>query len=249
MSVGTTEAAILVLAYHRIGDPPAGPWNDWFYVSEEAFVEHLRLLVNDGWTFIDLPRLVEGMDDPTAVPPRSVLITFDDADVTLLTGGLPHLTRQRIPAVVFVPTDFVGGTNEFDGGDQPPVRICSWDELRFLARHRVSIQGHGASHRRFTELDASAIRRELQRSKQVLEDHLGDVVDAFAYPFGGMGLNPTCTERVLDELEYRTAFLYGGSCPWLLAGSQRFRLARLAVGRGTALDRELARSRRRFATA
>src|SRR6266480_2729531 len=106
MSVEATAAEILVLAYHRIGDPPARGWNDWFYVSEEAFVEHLRLLEEDRWTFIDLPRLVTGMDDPTTVPPRSVLITFDDADVTLLTGGLPHLASQRIPAVVFVPTDF-----------------------------------------------------------------------------------------------------------------------------------------------
>jgi peptidoglycan/xylan/chitin deacetylase (PgdA/CDA1 family) len=188
------------------------------------------------------------MNDPTAVPPRSVLITFDDADVTLLAGGLPHLARQRIPAVVFVPTDFVGGTNAFDGGDQPPVRICSWDQLRLLSRHGVSIQAHSASHRRFTELDASGIRRELQRCKDVLEDRLGDVVEVLAYPFGDMGREPARTEEMLDELNYRAAFLYGGSCPWSLVGSQRFRLARLAMGRGMGLDRELARSKRRFAT-
>jgi peptidoglycan/xylan/chitin deacetylase (PgdA/CDA1 family) len=248
MSAETTAAEILVLAYHRIGDPPAGAWNDWFYVSEEAFVDHLRLLEKDRWTFIDLPRLVTGMDDPTAVPPRSVLITFDDADVTLLTGGLPHLAGQRIPAVVFVPTDFVGATNEFDGGDQPPVRICSWDELRLLSQHGVSIQAHSASHRRFTELDASGIRRELQRCKDVLEDRLGDTVEVFAYPFGDMGREPACTEKMLDELNYRAAFLYGGNCPWSIVGSQRFRLARLAMGRGMGLDRELAQTKAGFAS-
>jgi peptidoglycan/xylan/chitin deacetylase (PgdA/CDA1 family) len=241
MSVGTTAPEILVLAYHRIGDPPVGAWNDWFYVSEDAFVEHLRLLETHRWTFIDVPRLVRGMDDPTAVPPRSVLITFDDADVTLVTGGLPHLARRGIPAVVFVPTEFVGATNEFDGGDQPPVRICSWDELRLLSRHGVSIQAHSASHRRFTELEASGIQRELRCCKEVLEDHLGDAVEVFAYPFGDMGLDPARTEKMLAELDYRAAFLYGGSCPWSLVGSQRFRLARLAVGRGMGLDRELAR--------
>jgi hypothetical protein len=150
--------------------------------------------------------------------------------------------------VVFVPTDFVGATNEFDGGDQPPARICSWDELRLLSRHGVSIQAHSASHRRFTELDASGIWRELQCCKEVLEDRLGEGVEVLAYPFGDMGREPGCTEEMLDALNYRAAFLYGGNCPWSPVGVQQFRLARLAMGRGMGLERELARSQRRVAT-
>jgi peptidoglycan/xylan/chitin deacetylase (PgdA/CDA1 family) len=240
VSVGASAAEILVLAYHRIGDPPPGEWNDWFYVSEEAFAEHLRLLDKDGWTFIDLPRLLAGMDASATVPPRSVLITFDDADVTLLIGGLPRLVCQHVPAVVFVPTDFVGATNEFDMGEQPPERICSWDELRELAKHGVSIQAHSASHRSFAQLGRSEAYGELRRSKHVLEDGLRRPVEAFAYPFGDMGRDPPSTEEMLAELGYRAAFLYGGSCPWQLARSQRFRLARLAVGRDTDLGTELA---------
>ena len=245
MSVEATAAEILVLAYHRIGDPPARGWNDWFYVSEEAFVEHLRLLEEDRWTFIDLPRLLTGMDDPVTTPQRSVLITFDDAGVTLLSGALRHLVGQRIPAVVFVPSDFIGATNDFDGEDQPPERICSWDELRELAEHGVSVQAHSASHRSLAELGRSESLLELWRSKQVLEDHLRRPVEAFAYPFGNMGREPLAIEKMLVKLGYRAAFLYGGSCPWPLVGSPRFRLARLAVGRDTDLGTEFANSVRR----
>jgi peptidoglycan/xylan/chitin deacetylase (PgdA/CDA1 family) len=247
MSVGATAPEILVLAYHRIGDPPPGEWNDWFYVSEGTFAEHLRLLDEDGWTFIDLPRLLTGMDEPGIVPPRSVLITFDDADETLLTGGLPQLACQHISAVVFVPTDFVGADNDFDGGDQPPERLCSWDELRELTLHRISIQAHSASHRSFAELSRPQAYRELQRSKHVLEDRLGRPVEAFAYPFGDMGRDPPSIEKMLVELGYRAGFLYGGRCPWPLARFQRFRLARLAVGRDTDLGAELAKSAARTA--
>jgi peptidoglycan/xylan/chitin deacetylase (PgdA/CDA1 family) len=243
MNTEATAAEVLVLAYHRIGDPPSREWNGWFYVSEDAFAEQLRVLDEQGWTFIDLARLIRGMAEPTTVPPRSALITFDDADVTLLTRGLPHLTRHRIPAVVFVPTAFIGATNAFDEGDQPPVRICHWDELRELVHHGVSIQAHSASHRRFTDLAPSDIRRELQCCKEVLEDRLGHRVEAFAYPFGDMGPDPSCTEKMLIELGYRVAFLYGGRCPWPLCGSQRYQLARLAVGRDTDLDRQLASKR------
>jgi peptidoglycan/xylan/chitin deacetylase (PgdA/CDA1 family) len=244
MSVRTTAGEILVLAYHRIGEPPPGPWNDWFYVSEEAFTDHLRILHESGWAFIDLPRLLVGMEDPASVPPRAVLITFDDADGTMLTGGLPHLARLRIPAVLFVPTGFIGGTtDDFDNGAQPPERICGWDELRRLQTCGVSIQAHGVSHRRFAELPASTIRRELRCCKDVLEGCLRHPVEAFAYPFGDIGRDPPATEKMLMELGYRAAFLYDRSYPWPLVGSRRFQLGRLAVGRDTDLRRELARLR------
>jgi peptidoglycan/xylan/chitin deacetylase (PgdA/CDA1 family) len=247
MNVEATAAEILVLAYHRIGDPPPGEWNDWFYVPEDAFADHLRLLDEDGWTFVELPRLLAGMEERATIPRRSALITFDDADVTLLSGALPHLAKHRIPAVVFVPTDFIGATNDFDGEDQPPERICSWDELRGLGEHGLSIQAHSASHRRLTDLQPSDIRRELQCCKDVLEHRLGRPVEAFAYPFGDMGRDPLSTEKMLVEVGYRMAFLYGGSCPWPLVGSPRFRLARLAVGRDTDLATELTNSVRRTA--
>jgi peptidoglycan/xylan/chitin deacetylase (PgdA/CDA1 family) len=238
MVIQPTSADLLVLAYHRIGDPPPGRWNDWFYVAERTFTEHLDVLDEAGWTFIDLPQLLKGIDDPTGLPRRSILLTFDDADVTLLTG-VRHLARRGIPAIVFVPTDFVGATNAIDGDDQPPERICSWSDLHELALQRISIQAHAASHRRFSDLSPSQIRRELQSSKQVLEDRLDRLVEALAYPYGDIGRAATLTERMLAKLGYQVAFLYGGNHRSRITGSCRFRVARLAVGRDTDLEAEL----------
>jgi hypothetical protein len=35
--------SLAILAYHKIGEPPPGGWQTWFYVPEENFVGHLRL--------------------------------------------------------------------------------------------------------------------------------------------------------------------------------------------------------------
>lgn len=231
---------MLVLGYHRIGDPPPGQWNDWFYVSEQAFAEQLLALDDHGWTVIDLTQLLAGLSDPARLPARSALITFDDADASLQTGALSHLLRRRVPAVAFVPTEFVGASNAFDQGDQPPARILDWGELGELACQGVSIQAHSVSHRRFSDLSAPEIRRELRCSKEALEDRLGTAVHAFAFPFGDAGRSRAGTEQALAELGYRAAFLYGGACPWPLAGCRRFALARLAMGRDTDLGSELA---------
>jgi peptidoglycan/xylan/chitin deacetylase (PgdA/CDA1 family) len=234
-----SERQVAVLAYHRLGDAPPGDWNDWFYVHEDDFAEHLQFLARMDWSVITLSDLIIGLVNPSAIPPRSVLITFDDADATLVSVGLPQLRRFGLPAVVFVPTKFVGGTNSFDAGNQPPERICSWEDLSELARHDVSIQAHSVSHRPFTELGLSDIQRELRSCKAILEDRLNHHVEAFAYPFGDMGSDPSRTEGVLLECGYRAAFLYGGRCPWPLTGVRRFCLPRLAMGRDTDLAAEL----------
>ncbi len=230
-----TEQRVAVLAYHKIGDPPPGDWNDWFHVPEKTFADHLRFLADEGWSVIDIDHLLAGLEDPLAIPARSALITFDDADRSLFTTALPHLTNFGFPAVVFVATDFIGGANEFDTGDQPTERICGWDELRELASHRVSIEAHSASHRRFSKLGGAALADELRRPKHVLEDRLARPVRAFAYPFGDVGRDPQRTEDMVADAGYRAAFLYGGACPWSLPVADRYRLGRLAMGRDTDL--------------
>ena len=46
-------------------------------------------------------------------PDKAVLITFDDADRTLLDEGLPILARLKIPAVAFVIAGYLGAHRPF----------------------------------------------------------------------------------------------------------------------------------------
>jgi peptidoglycan/xylan/chitin deacetylase (PgdA/CDA1 family) len=218
-----------ILAYHKVGAPSPGAWETWFYVPELVFVEHLRCIRESGWTPIDARSFVAGLERPECLPPRSVLITFDDGYVSVLRVAMPLLAQADYPAVMFVPTQYVGSTNVFDNGNEPSEPICSWQELRELEAGGISVQSHGLSHTRLSTLPASERDREISASKEALERGLGKQVMLFSYPYGDSGSVADATAASLRRLGYRAAFLYGGGTA-TIPTPQPFLLPRIAVG-------------------
>ena len=225
---------LAILGYHKIGEPPLGGWQTWFYVPEQLFARHLSYLRKQGWEVIDLLALLRGITAPESLPERAALLTFDDGYRSMRTVALPWLLRFGYPAVLFVPTDYIGGFNGFDAGYEPEEPICDWDDLRELERSGVSIQSHGASHRSFSKLGLPEQEEELARSKIALEAGLEKPVEAFAYPYGDGGTEPRSTGMALERAGYRASCLYKGG-PNPLPIAEPYHLTRLAMGPDTDL--------------
>jgi peptidoglycan/xylan/chitin deacetylase (PgdA/CDA1 family) len=240
MSTESNGKQLAVLSFHKIGKPPADGWNTWFYIPKETFVCQLNDLKTGGWEVLDRVQFLEGLRNPERLPERSVLITFDDGYRSMRTLVLPLMREFGLPAVLFVPTDYVGGRNAFDGGAEPDEAICNWDDLRELESGGISIQSHGASHRRFSELNLDEQKGELMRSKATLEGGLGKQIDMLAFPYGDDGANP---QELRDELVltgYRAACLYpGGLISFPVTNP--FQLPRVAMGPDTNLEAVLVR--------
>lgn len=216
---------IAILGYHKVGPPAPGSWETWFSVPEHVFASQLMALRDGGWQPVNSAAFLEGLADQEALPERAALITFDDGYRSVLEVALPWLERFGYPAVIFVPTDYVGRTNLFDLDSEPHEPLCDWDDLRELERRGVAVESHGASHRTFSELTASERAAELQRSKAALEAELGQAVQLFAYAYGDDG----GAAPQVREAGYRAAFGYGGG-PISLPPEDVYRLERLAMG-------------------
>ncbi|MFE0464505.1 polysaccharide deacetylase family protein [Kitasatospora sp. NPDC058965] len=101
---------LTVLAYGRVTD-------------QRAFGAQLDRLCRVAVP-VSLPALEQALAQEQPLPPRSVLITFDDADRTVLEHALPALTARGLPAVAFVATELVGSSRP------------SWrEEAAFLLAH------------------------------------------------------------------------------------------------------------------
>ncbi len=228
--------SVAILAYHKIGEPPSDGWPTWSYVSEYVFTEHLRYLHENGWKVISLDTFLAGLIDPTTLPERAALITFDDGYRNNLDIALPCLQRFSFPAVIFVPAAFVGGYNAFDADIfyEPKEPICTWKELRSLETHSISVQSHGFLHRHLSKLSVEEQRVEIIQSKAILEDKLGKRIDAFSFAYGDDGLNNVQIENMLAEASYAAAFLYKGG-PVDVSVAQPYKLSRVPVGPDTDL--------------
>jgi GT2 family glycosyltransferase len=136
-------------------------------------------------------------------------LTFDDAHRSLITEAKPLLGALGVPGAVFVPTDYVGTSDE----------VLSWDDLRALRDAGWTIGSHSRRHERaswrFYDEDVGAQRRRLgdeaTRSREVLEDKLGVTVLDYAFPYGET--TPMAREAVAGA-GYERAFTVGESLAW-----------------------------------
>jgi peptidoglycan/xylan/chitin deacetylase (PgdA/CDA1 family) len=238
---GTESAArqVAILGYHKVGPPP-GEWETWFYIPEQVFAAQLTCLQAHDWECIDLETFMRGLREPDALPAKSALLTFDDGYRSMLHSALPVLQRFRCPAVLFIPTDYVGDWNRFDGGAEPDEPICDWNELRQLQDQRVAVQSHSVSHRAFSTLSPAEIEAEAGRSKCLIEERLQRPVELFSFPFGDAGQDPVATVAILRQAGYQAACLYGGG-PVSLPAADPCLLSRIAMGPDTDLHMALTR--------
>ena len=224
------KARVAVLAYHKVGRPSASASVTWYYISEDIFERQLHWIAESGWEVIDAARFLEGLNDPESLPDRSVLLTFDDGYQSILRYALPHLKAFGMPAVIFVPTGFVGDVSRFDARTLEPLEpICSWDELKELQRGGVSIESHGVSHCWLSKVDRARLIFELESSRNAINKELGANSAMFAFPYGDGGSDYPETAKALVEAGYRCAFLYGGGAQSFPI-SDPYRIARIPMG-------------------
>jgi peptidoglycan/xylan/chitin deacetylase (PgdA/CDA1 family) len=109
-----------VLTYHRVDEPEARPALDPTLLSATpaAFDEQMRILAAQ-YHVVAMGEVLEACRGGRPLPPRAVLITFDDAYVDFAEHAWPTLCRYGLPATLFVPTAYP---------DQPQ-RAFWWDRL------------------------------------------------------------------------------------------------------------------------
>jgi peptidoglycan/xylan/chitin deacetylase (PgdA/CDA1 family) len=241
MKDDSVHKRVAVLAYHKIGGPPADGWDTWHYIPQATFAEQLRFVHDSDWSVIDLSTFLVGLENPESMPDRGLLLTFDDGYASMRSVAYPVLRTFGLPAVCFVPTTHVGACSTFGGGAEPVEPMCDWDDLRELDRNGVAIQSHGVSHNWFSLLNHEEQWEELVQSKGVLEERVGKPIEAFAFPFSDSGRNSDATRGLLLRAGYRAAFLCGGGPKTNgLPIQDPFRISRLAMYRDTDLETALA---------
>lgn len=175
------ERAIPILTYHSLDE--SGSVTS---VRPRFFREHMRLLAQRGFAGISLSQLLDGWDDIAPLPERPVVLTFDDGFANLLEHAAPVLSELGFRATIFVVSGRCGQTNDWpnQAPDIPRLPLLSWSELARLAAAGFEVGAHSVTHRPLTKIPAAEAEREIVESKSMIENHLGQAVQAFAYPFG-----------------------------------------------------------------
>jgi peptidoglycan/xylan/chitin deacetylase (PgdA/CDA1 family) len=105
-AVDRDRADILpVLTYHRVAEPDDDHYPGLISASPEAFARQVEEL-GRRFSFVGLEAVLARAAGGPPIPPRALLITFDDAYGDFAASAWPVLRERGIPAVLFVPTAF-----------------------------------------------------------------------------------------------------------------------------------------------
>lgn len=193
--------SIPVLMYHRVIEHPLSDTAHGIWVTAEQFAAQLRSLRNRGFETITFRDCAEFLRGRQLLPRRPIILTFDDGYEDNYTVAFPVLQQFRFRAVIFTVTDPQRRTNFWDP-EEPPARLLDMRQLQELARHGIEIGSHTVSHAKLTATPSDIARKELQESKDVLEQLLGSEVLSFAYPYGAVDLK---AKQLVREAGYRFA--------------------------------------------
>jgi peptidoglycan/xylan/chitin deacetylase (PgdA/CDA1 family) len=178
-----------ILMYHSIGAEP-GPTS----IPVETFARQMELLVETGCTVLSLAELAKIQRGELDLPPRTVMITFDDGFSDFADKAFPILKKHGHEATVFLPTGCLGGSESWNGANVPPRPLMSWSVVQDLSREGMEFGGHSVTHADLTMLPPDRLREEVERSQKTIEEQLGKPAETFAPPYG------RSNSRVREEL-------------------------------------------------
>jgi peptidoglycan/xylan/chitin deacetylase (PgdA/CDA1 family) len=161
-----------ILMYHVIGSPPAGtPFPD-LYVGREDFALQLAWLHAHGYHAVSLRRVYDYWKRGDALPPRPIVLTFDDGYRQDFTRVRPLLAQRHWPGVLNLAV-----RNLLDGK-------LTVSQIRLMIRQGWEVDAHTINHIDLTTLGGSSLRHEVAGSRAWIRRRFHVPVDFFCYPSG-----------------------------------------------------------------
>ncbi|MEW6230700.1 MAG: polysaccharide deacetylase family protein [Chloroflexota bacterium] len=216
------SAVVPILMYHRVGHVPAGSADAIrkdLSVSPEAFESQMAYLADNGFHSVTLQDLLDYLERGRSLPPKPVILTFDDGYDTMYHRAWPVLKRHGLIGVFFVITDFVG-----------KGEYLSWKQIQEMAQTGMDFQSHTRNHRDLTKSSREQITWQLKGSREMLEAQLKRPVRFLSYPAGKY--NQTVID-VTREQGYQAAvtIIYGA----IHSALDRYEWQRLRIHGGDSL--------------
>ena len=158
-----------ILEYHVLGAAPADePYPD-LYVTRPDFHKQMDWLDEHGYEAVTLEQVEEAWYRGATLPPKPVVVSFDDGYRPQFTYALPELRRHGWAGVLNLKAE---------GSDLYPSNV----EAMIAAGWEVA--AHTINHLDLTELDAAQLKEEVAGSRAILRRDYGVPVKNFCYPAG-----------------------------------------------------------------
>jgi peptidoglycan/xylan/chitin deacetylase (PgdA/CDA1 family) len=132
----------------------------------------MNLLYQWGYKTISIELLARAITQGAELPPKPVILTFDDGSDTVYSTAQPIMQKYGFSGVSYVIYYTIGLTHYMNVEQIQSLHAAGWE-----------IGSHSLSHKDLT-IPPFRHENEIVHSRRMLETQLGLPILSFAYPFG-----------------------------------------------------------------
>lgn len=191
----TNENSCLALNYHRVRNNTIATKifklistnNELrkYSVLTDDFENQIKWMKENGAHFVSEKEFLHDYNNKQ-FKKGCVFISFDDADITTFKNAWPILEKYKVPATIFVIAGQVGN-KDFNN-----IQLADWEHLKIMNKSKlITFQSHTYNMHEmvidkpiFNKVPAAKFKKDLIKSKQVLNKQLNTQIKTFAYPYG-----------------------------------------------------------------
>jgi peptidoglycan/xylan/chitin deacetylase (PgdA/CDA1 family) len=197
-----------ILEYHVLGQPPEGAPYPELYVGRNDFSKQMDWLEENGYQAVTLEQVQEAWYHGGKLPPKPIVLSFDDGYRPQFTFALPTLREHGWAGVLNLKAE---GSELYESNVKAMI-AAGWE----LAAHTIH-------HLDLTELGPAELEEEVAGSRKMLQREYKVPVNNFCYPAGKFD------ETVIEAVE---AAGYTGATTEISGFAEKnkpFELARLEI--------------------
>ncbi len=203
------ETELPILMYHELRETGTGKDT----ITPAELESDLRWLREQGYTAVSMERVIAYVYDGLPLPPKPIVLSFDDGCLSYLLQAEPLLRQYGVCAVLSVIGKSTDDFSAYPDGN-PRYAHMTWQQLRQLLEggctelqnhsydlHRDSGGVYGVEQRP-GESRSGWERRlydDLTRLQEKLYAETGSAARVFTYPYGRYG---AVTEGICRELGF-----------------------------------------------
>ena len=190
---------LTVVMFHRILNPEDPRWNSCdpdYTLATRWFVESLKFF-RKHYSVVSLSDVLASRRHGAPLPPRPLLITFDDGWADNADYALPELRKAGLPAVLFVVADAVGTRQPFF----QECLIAAWRRQALKVEElAAALRSHAAGDWQPRDESIGTMREAISRLEALPEDQRVRILAPFMAALDD-GLRHMATVEELQRLE------------------------------------------------
>jgi len=190
---------IPILLYHSISERSGDRAHPYFVTETHpsTFAKQMKYVYDKGYSTITLSEVLALLRSKSSDRKKRVVITFDNGYRDFYTHAFPILKGYGFRAHVFLPTAYIGHRRQLLQG-----REClTWPEVRELDEAGVVFGSHTVTRSQLHSFPIFDIEREIQESKDSIENELGAGISSFSYPYAFPEEDREFMHRLRDILQ------------------------------------------------